>query len=531
LAEDNRQTSRLNGKWGEELRRGRDLVEQGKEAEAWGVVAPILLEEPHNAGAIVLATHVLDKARRLPEAYAMARLGASLYPDVASMWTNVARMADQLYLFDECDEASQQAIKIAPPGKVKAMQLMNWGASLINQGRWEESEKLSREALAIVPDLRKALANLGMACLAQGKWREGWAGYKSLIGSEMRKRTQYADEPEWDGSPGKVVVLTGEQGLGDEVSFASMVPDAQAVCKRLIVDCDRRLEGLFRRSFPGVTVYGTRWDAEVDWPEEDRKPDASLLIGQVGQFFRNETSDFPGKPYLKACPIRTAQWVEHFRAQGKVPIGLAWTGGVQWTGGKFRLWELGDLMPVFDAVDGYFVSLQYKDAKGEIARFKRDTGIEVHQFPWATLTKDYDDTAALIAAIGECGGMVVSMQTAVIHLAGALGVPCWVFVHKGGQWRYGVSDEHTPWYGKTVRIFRQTKEHEWAGVIGDAARQLRELYGGTQSMDRVRPERDGSGERSGAQHSAPGKKAGSNLLRRLVANSGVQAPARSAGQH
>jgi ADP-heptose:LPS heptosyltransferase len=177
----------------------------------------------------------------------------------------------------------------------------------------------------------------------------------------------------------------------------------------------------------------------------------------LGGMFRNAPEDFPGTPYLKADPDRVAMWEGLWAKQRKPIIGIAWTGGVPWTAARYRQMTLDELLPVFRSMDAVWVSLQYKDASKEIAEFKaRHPEIDIRQYPWGTLTKDYDDTAALVESL-DC---VVSMQTAVIHLAGGLGVPCLCLVNTCGQWRYGVDSDDMPWY-RSVKLYRQSKSREW----------------------------------------------------------------------
>lgn len=405
-----------------------------------------------------MASFIFDKARRVVEAYTFAKRAAEIAPSLSAVWINVGKTADALYQIDEARTAYERALRFASDDDQRLQIYNNWSAALAQAGRFVEAEPLARKALQIDPDHRKARGNLGLCCLATGRWREGWPLYDQIIGSDYRKRIVYANEPAWDGTPGLTVAITGEQGLGDELSFASMVPDAMRDCERVILDCDSRLVGLFRRSFPGATVHGTRWTSELDWPLGDQNIDASCNVGALGCLYRNAASDFPGTPYLVADPDRRLMWRALFDAKNRPCIGVAWTGGVQWTGSRFRKLTLDELLPVFRAVPGaHWVCLQYKDAKDEIAAFRAaHPEIDLVQYPHATLTKDYDDTAGIVAALDY----VVSMQTSVIHLAGALGTPTSVFVNRFGQWRYGIDGEAMPWYS-CVRIYRQAAGGEW----------------------------------------------------------------------
>jgi hypothetical protein len=285
------------------------------------------------------------------------------------------------------------------------------------------------------------------------------------------------DEPDWEGQPGKVV-LSAEQGIGDVLSFASMIPDA-AQKADIVFEVNKKLKNLLVRSFPTVKVYGTRETTEFDkdqlWDEEDRKIDYSLSIGQCAEFLRTKDEDFPGTPYLVPDPDRVLMWRTLFKSKGKPAIGIAWTGGIMKTGSKNRTVTLETLLPLFQSVDAHWVCLQYKPAGKEIALFKKDhPEIDLVEYPHATLTPDYDDTAGLVAALDQ----VICMQTAITHLAGGLGVPCWTLIPDESQWRYGEDYEDFLW-AKSVRLIRQ-KLRGWPEVITDVAGQLNAHYAGIQ---------------------------------------------------
>ena len=185
---------------------------------------------------------------------------------------------------------------------------------------------------------------------------------------------------------------------------------------------------------------------------------------ELGKLFRQTDESFHGKPYLKADPDRVLMWRALFATKQKPVIGIAWSGGMPQTGSKFRRMTLDDLLPVFRSVDAHWVCLQYKDASAEIADFGKRHGVDLVQYPHATLTNDYDDTAALVEACDR----VLCMQTAVAHLAGALGKQCHVFLPKNSQWRYGEEGTDTLWYS-SLKVIRQTKRGEWKDAISRAA--------------------------------------------------------------
>lgn len=421
--------------------------------------------------ALTVGAQVQMKAGRLTLAYQFAKRAAELSRGNSYCWSNLAMMQDQLYRFDEAKASCKEAIRLAPDDNARAAAYLNLGCMLVNRGAWDEAEPVARKALEFKPDSPKARANLGIALLGLGRWQEGWPLYNAVIGfDKSRRRMQYANEPVWDGKKNKRLVIYGEQGLGDEISFASMIPDAIKRSKSVVIDCDDKLAGLFRRSFPEATVYGTRWHDSLGWDRQHTLVDASISVGALGAIFRQQPSDCPGTPYLQPDPERVAMWRALFRSFGKPVIGVSWTGGVAWTADRFRQWSLQDLLPVFRSVNAVWVSLQYKDAAQEIAAFRaQHPDIDLRQYPYGTLTKDYDDTVAMV----EATDMVFAMQTAVVHAAGAIGKDCWAFVNKCPQWRYGLEGDTIPWY-RSVKLWRQAQDGSWP--LEQAAQALRERF-------------------------------------------------------
>ncbi|MGH7745047.1 MAG: hypothetical protein ACREQ5_09645 [Candidatus Dormibacteria bacterium] len=450
--------------------RASELANSGHYEASWKIVGPLLNENPLDPQALVTGSFVLLKMGALPQAYHFARSATQIVPNEEAAWTNLGHAASQLWLGGEADRCYRRALQLCTSSEHRQTLWLNMAALAIDSGDFEKAESLNKKLLEINPTHKKALANMGFLALAQRRWEEGWKGYRHTIGSDFRQRIRYGDEPEWDGTPGKTVALYAEQGLGDEISFASMLPDAARVCKKLILDCDARLEGLFKRSFPEVKVYGTRYAKAGKWAKEDWEIDASLPMGQVGEYFRNSAESFPGTPYLVPCPVRLEQWRAIFEKKDKPAIGVAWTGGVgvPKSNERNRRVSLNELLPIFRSVDAQWVSLQYKDAKEDIAKFRMEhPEIDLVQYPWATLTQDYDDTAALISALDY----VVCIQTAVAHTSGALGVPVMVFVPVASQWRYGTAKDSIPWYSY-LKVVRQAKHGSWTDEIERGAAEL-----------------------------------------------------------
>lgn len=450
----------------ESLQIARKLAERGDLDEAYRLAGNWLMEDPNDVLALVVCTFILRRARKLPEAYHIAKKVTELSPNDAAGWINFGQICNELFRADEAERAYRRGLSVAKDAHSKSMLYTNLSALCIDLGRFDEAQDAAEKSLEQKPESQPARSNLGFCQLAKRQWAEGWKNYRTCWGTEARKRITYKtpSEPEWDGTPGLRVVLHGEQGIGDEICFASMLNDAIANCSQVILDIDERLEGLFRRSFPKAHVYGTRTKDKLQgaWAKEDETFDASLAIAQIGEFYRLKDSDFPSDPYLVPCSNRSSMWKSLFAAKKKPVIGLAWTGGIWQTGARFRKLQLEQMLPVMQSIDAHFVSLQYKDASNEIAEFKkRHPEIDLVQYPYATLTKDYDDTAALVSAL-DC---VVSVPTAVVHLAAAIGTPCIAMNSPHRCWKfYGGLRMHP-----TVDLVPNTG---WDRTISEAAKRL-----------------------------------------------------------
>lgn len=353
------------------------------------------------------------------------------------------------------DEHFRRAVKLKPdfPNALEGLSM-----SALHRGDFGQCIDLANRALSEKPDLMDARVNRGMAYLALKRWREGWRDYAANLGKEKnRKELKYGDEPRWDGTKGLNVVCYGEQGIGDEISFASCIPDLIADCKSVTLEVDKRVAPLFQRSFPTTKVYGTRYKPEEArvWTQE-RKFDARVALGELPKFYRNKDSDFHGKPYLLPRPDMALQWKTLFDCFGDKPkIGIAWTGGIPKTASYRRSVTLDTFGPLFKSFDAEWISLQYKDEANGVRDAEQKYGIKIHDWEWGTRYWDYDQTVALISQLD----LVISVCTTVVHAAGAIGKECWCLVPEVPMWRYLQEGSWLPW-ASSVTLYRQ-KRKEW----------------------------------------------------------------------
>lgn len=452
-----------------DLELARQLSEKREWDNAYSICNKYLSDNPDDVPFLVVMTYIMLGAEKTTVAYHLAKRATELAPKECGVWMNAGMASNDLWRTKEARRYYEKGLKLATNDRQRSMMCVNIASVLIDTGRFKDAEPYCELAVKYNPKSIKGWANLGFAQLGQRKWKEGWKNYRYAIGTEFRPSHQYADEPMWDGEGKGNIALISEQGIGDVVSFASMVPDAIKWANendsQIIIDCEPRMQGVLERSFPGAKVYPTLLADKVVW---DEAPDYSIPIGQIGEYFRNSDEDFTGEPYLVPCPDRLLQWKALFKSKKKPVIGLAWRGGIPRTGARFRQWDLEQLVPILKSVDAHWVSLQYKPAGKEIAEFrKRHPKIDLVEYPHGTLTNDYDDTIAMVAAMDH----IVTMQTAVNHVAGALGVPAWVHVPNNSQWRYGEQGEDFPWAG-SVRIIRQQTKGEWADTVEKTAEEL-----------------------------------------------------------
>jgi hypothetical protein len=401
----------------------------------------VLDANPDDPLALFLIGSIEARCERFGLAYNIFQRVVSLKPERAEAWNNVGMALEGMHM----PERARKAFMEAWSREKAAGYAANVALTYLEERKYAQTLEWCAKAFKLDPNHPGAKTQFGMASLATGNWKDGWPAMAHALGNKFRKETAYGDEVRWDGSKGQTVVFYGEQGLGDEVMYASCIPDALEHCGKVILECDPRLEGLFKRSFPKVHVYGTRRQNEVAWPAE-HQIDARCPVGQLPEFFRETPESCPGTPYLVADPERRLQWRALMDSWGKRPkIGIAWSGGSKHNNPEARDMGLEAFRPLIESMDADWVSLQYKDPSEEIAQ----TGLPVRHYPRATLTNDYDDTAGLVAELD----LVIGPHTSVHHLAGALGVPSLILVPTKTIWIYALDKLH--WYS-TATLVRQS---------------------------------------------------------------------------
>lgn len=428
------------------IQKAYQLREQGNPDDAARICSDVLNDTPHDVEALFCYGLLLISAERFGMAANIFARCVQLNPESHEALTNFSLSLISLNEFKESEQILHRVLKRHPE---YCPALNNMALLKVNLVQPKAALEYGTRSLAINPNQHDVLESMGYAKLMLGDW-DGWNGYEAMINtSKYRKHKPLGKEPYWEGQKNGRLYVKGEQGIGDEISFSSILADA-AKDNDIIFDCGEKLEGLFRRSFPDIEVYGTRNNPQKPW-KDWRTIDYSCLIGTLASHYRQKDADFPGKPFLKADPERVTQWRALLNSMPGQKVGISWTGGMKNTFAARRSMTLEDMLPILQTPGVTWVSLQYKDPTAEIRAFERKHGIKIHHWKRASESADYDDVAALISSL-DC---VVSVTTAAVHLCGGLGVKCFALVPSKPRWFYQVSGTKTPWYD-SVDLCRQS---------------------------------------------------------------------------
>ena len=439
------------------------LNEQGHYKEALALYDQVLTQNHYNPHLLAAMGTILAREQEtMGLAITLLHLAIDKMPKKDKVpqeyYANLALAYRQSGQQDKSIENLERALKI----EKTAGTLTNYGNAFIEVGNPHKAIDALTEAITLDPSIDLTHYNLGLALLETGQWDRAWDEYEhGEVPGGMRMERTYGNVPKWKGpieEPGKKVCIYGEQGIGDEIMFASVLPDVLKT-NEVIFDCHPRLIKLFEKSFPTVKCYPTRKEAELFWPDADPL-ECRFAIGSLGKFYRRSRAAFPGTPYLKADPL--------LPKGRKLRVGISWTGGRSTQRISRRTVPLS-WWPSILSNDCEFVSLQYTDCEEEIKVVEQKQGFTIHQYPEAK-DLDYYKTAQLVASCD----LVISVCTSIIHLAGALGVPCWVMVPKKAAWRYQASGP-MPWY-RSVRLYRQPEHGEsaWIDVVNKVGYDLSE---------------------------------------------------------
>jgi len=428
-------------------------------------IRPDYVEAHNNRG------NALQKLGQLDDALASYNKAIQFRPDdYADAYSNRGIVLKKLGRLQEALASYNKAIQIRSD---YAEAYSNRGVVLQDMGQLEEALASCDKAIQIRPDYAEAHWNLSLVSLLLGDFKNGWREYEygKLIKKNSRRVPHGVMYKVWGGESivNKTIFVATEQGIGDEVFFASVIPDLiDKHPRKIILECDCRLELLFARSFPDASVRGKRTETNKAWLKEFGNIDFQIAIGSLPKFFRQDLSDFPlRKSFLLPHNGLKKKWRNRYNDLGDgMKVGISWRGGSSKILRTNRSIGLEILRPILLS-NAFFINLQYGNCVDEIAEFKESSGVNVHDWDDADPLTDLENFAAEISELD----LVISVDNSTVHFAGALGIPVWMLTPFSPDWRWMTRRKDSPWY-KTIRLFRQKKFGDWYDVIDEIYSEL-----------------------------------------------------------
>jgi tetratricopeptide (TPR) repeat protein len=356
----------------------------------------------------------------------------------------------------------------------------NLGNVLRDLGRIDDAHAAYGRALDLIPSDAHAHVNRAVALLLAGDFAAGWEEYEWRL--ETPEARDVSGLPaRWDAEPldGKSILVYTEQGVGDVVMFASILPDLIDTSARVHLWSTDRLTALLARSYPDIDVVRLPEVTAQGQLGDDAPPldgiDFSVAIASLPRTFRRSRGDFDdansktGGRTLTPEAAATERWKRRYEDLGRgLKIGISWRGGVSQWDKRLRTTRLDDWTELLKLPEVVWINLQYGDRAQELSQLEEKTGHKVHDWPDALA--DLDDFAAQLDALD----LVISMDNSTVHFAGALAKPVRTLVPAVSAWRWGLSGHDCPWY-PTMRLIRQGEGQPWSEVLAPLASDIADI--------------------------------------------------------
>lgn len=415
-----------------------------------------------NLGVALFKSHDLVRAEQALEKAAESE------PDNSEIHYNHCKVLRAAGKLEASEQAARRALAISPAHILARVDL---GVTLSAQGRVSEAEECYRRAIKLNPETVEAHHYLTHLLLQSERLSEGWREFEWRWKTpEFLAADSFHMFPEWEGealSEGSLLIW-GEQGIGDQIMYASMLPGVEALAAHTVVACAPNLVPLLSRSFPDLDIRSmSAMKADLDQIEGIKK---QCPLGSLGQFLRPTMDAFPSRPsYLVADPARAEALRSQYQTASRKDrlVGLSWQSANKKIGAAQSI-GLDQLAPILSGGNATFVDLQYGDTAQERAEAQH-LGLEVISDPEIDPLADLDAFAAQVSAMD----LVITISNTTAHVAGALGIPCWVLLASGDaqNWYWFLDRSDSPWY-PSLRLFRQAKPGDWTGVFSDVQKAL-----------------------------------------------------------
>jgi FKBP-type peptidyl-prolyl cis-trans isomerase 2 len=414
---------------------------------------------PKHSGAFYNLGVAFQKLGQLDKAIVHYEIAIGLTQNLIEAHHNLGLAYKDIGQFDEAIICFQRVLQLQPD---HANAYYNLGNTLVAKEQFSEAMQCYRKAVEINPGHADAHWSMGLMHLRLGNFDDGWKAYEKRWELKDVMVKPRFKQPEWDGQgiEGRTILLYAEQGFGDTIQFVRYVPFVAERGAKVIVECQRELASLLTNT-AGVSQIVAKGEQYPDF-------DIHYPLLSLPLIFSTTAGTIPSKiPYINADPALVQKWRSKMgRDNSPVKVGLVWAGNPKLKFGHSRSCSLGAFAPLADRDDITFYSLQVGDASAQT----KDAPAEMRLVDYTGEIKDFADTAAFIQSLD----LIISVDTAAAHLAGALGKPVWTLLPFVSDWRWMLEREDSPWY-PTMRLFRQPAPADWESVIVRVKEALKTL--------------------------------------------------------
>jgi tetratricopeptide (TPR) repeat protein len=401
---------------------------------------------------------------KLEEAIPLYKKAIELRPIFAKAYGNLGNALRGMGKLDESIAICRKAVDLQP--RLEEAHI-NLGTALHLAGRYEEAMEECRIAIGLRPDFPEAHKDLSLMMLVQGIFEEGWREYEwRLRLPNYFNHVERFKQPMWDGSDlaGKTILIHAEQGLGDTIHFSRFLPMVAAKGGKIILECQAELVRLMKQTkiLEGMQIVPREKKAGPDLPFDVQLPLLSLPL-VLNRLDPTKYDDVLKPPYIFPDPALQEQWKSRIEENGRLKIGLAWAGSKTNKNDRHRSITLNMLAPIGRVPNVDIYNLQL----GKPGEQAKNPPEGMHLIDHTAMIGDFADTTAFVAHLD----LIVSVDTAIVHLAGAMGKPVWVMLQYTPDFRWLLSGETTPWY-PSMRLIRQTNFGKYDDVIARVAAEL-----------------------------------------------------------